>query len=841
MKNQILAPLLPSLFFRRRQLSLRIFLRICCATLLLSSLNALAAITYPPIDSFLWGNTAVNAVGQTSRVSGNGWGYRYLTPKNYDSSKKYPLIIFLHGSGEGTNSHNDNAAQLTAGGNTGNGALALVSLENQQNYPVFFVAPQNSSGFWNSGGPYLQAIINTLKTVYPNAIDEDRICLTGLSAGGFGTWDIPATTMPGVFSCLVSLSGGSGTISKLQADMPIWSFHSADDVVVGVSDTEAAVNAWRNYGRKIIFTRYDTSGHSLTSWKTAYETPQLLPWMLAQRRGQPMAGIVDLKLKSVAQGSALNLTVTTPPALTVNQVGWSSNLTTSAQTGSDGVINGSSYSSASANFLNKPAANGRIGISYSRTANNKVYNWKRYYDVASISSATTLLLSQTPATNYATGAYTVYRQGKEENPMPGSHLGAEWTLNDIPLSAGFNLIHAIAELPTSGSLGGKTTVNQPYWIGYSAVTGDTTAPAVAIINPAGASITTAGVLNLSGTASDAGGVTQLRWHSDRGYGGTLTPNSNWAINNVPLVLGNNQITVTALDAKGNLGSAVLLDVIYTGVPANRTPMVDAGAYQAISLPANSVTLAGSASDDGLPTATLSKLWSKVSGPGSVSFSNAAALNGTATFSMAGSYVLRLTAADSHLSASSDITFTVRPNSSVVAAIDAGSSSAYTAADGSVYAADTIGTGSISTSTASTNFAGTNDQPIYRSARYSNSGNVTYAIPLANGSYDVVLQFAETINVPQIDGMRVFDVAAEGQTIITHLDILAQAGRLTAYERVIRVTVSDGVLNLSFNKVVGSPTISGIVVRQAVGVPVVDPPEPNPNPKPVNLSWMWLLD
>lgn len=807
MKNRPVAGRLPS--YRLKHF-LSLSLLMLAAALWCCSGSAFATTTYPPIDSFLWGNTAVNAIGQTSKVSGKGWGYRYLPPKNFDPSKKYPVIIFLHGMGESAKDHNsDNNAQLAAGGNTANGALALVSLENQDAYPLFFVAPQNASGLWGAGGPYLLAILNTLKTYYPNSIDEGRICLTGLSAGGFGTWDLPATTVRGVFSCLVPMSGGSGTVDKLQPDMPIWAFHAANDTTVGVTDTESSVNSWRNYGRKIIFTRYDTGNHPI--WKTAYQTPQLLPWMMAQRRGQPMTGPVDIEIKGVSQGgNKLSLAVDMPAGLAPSRVGWSSNFTSGAQSGTDGSVSGTTFTSASANFLNKPATGGRLAITYSQVAGGKTFNWKRYYDIASIPSANTLALTTTPSTDAMTQSFTVYREGKEENPFPGIGGGSDWTLNNIPLSAGFNLVHAYAELPTWSGLGGKTTVNAPYWVGYAAVSGDTTAPSVIITNPSASSVSISGPLDIIGTASDTAGVTELTWSSDRGYGGTLN-GPNWIISNVPLVNGPNRIMVTARDAKNNIGSATL-DVNYTGVSANRTPAVYAGAYQVVDWPNNMVTLAGTASDDGLPSASaLSASWSTVSGPGLVSFGNAYSPSTTASFSQPGTYVLRLTASDSLLNASSDVVVTVRPSGAVVTAIDAGSAASYTTADGTVYAADTYCTASKASVSASTVFAGTVDQPVYHNWCYSNSGNVNYAIPIANGTYDVVLKFSETTGAPRIDGMRVFDVTAEGQTMISGLDILAQAGRLVAYDRVMRVTVSDGMLNLGFVKVVGAPTISGIVV------------------------------
>ncbi len=103
------------------------------------------------------------------------------------------------------------------------------------------------------------------------------------------------------------------------------------------------------------------------------------------------------------------------------------------------------------------------------------------------------------------------------------------------------------------------------------------------------------------------------------------------------------------------------DVTVTVQPANQAPVVNAGADQTIALPA-SATLDGTVTDDGFPSppATVTTLWSKVSGPGTVTFGNASAVDTTASFSVAGTYVLRLTANDSALSAFDDVTVTVQP-------------------------------------------------------------------------------------------------------------------------------------------------------------------------------------
>jgi hypothetical protein len=99
------------------------------------------------------------------------------------------------------------------------------------------------------------------------------------------------------------------------------------------------------------------------------------------------------------------------------------------------------------------------------------------------------------------------------------------------------------------------------------------------------------------------------------------------------------------------------DVTITASSGNTAPVVAAGSDQTITLPANA-SLDGTVSDDGLPSGSVAVTWSKVSGPGTVSFGNASAVDTTASFSSAGVYVLRLTADDGQLTASDDVTITV---------------------------------------------------------------------------------------------------------------------------------------------------------------------------------------
>jgi RHS repeat-associated protein len=178
--------------------------------------------------------------------------------------------------------------------------------------------------------------------------------------------------------------------------------------------------------------------------------------------------------------------------------------------------------------------------------------------------------------------------------------------------------------------------------------GDTTPPIITIDEPEEGALISELQVTVSGTYSDENATT-VTINSSMAV---LDGNSYYA--DVPLSLGPNTLNVVARDAFGNTSTASR-NVTRTD---NQPPVINAGQDQTITLP-GAATLNGNASDDGLPVgSTLSINWSKVSGPGTVTFSSPNAAVTTATFSSAGSYVLRLTASDSQFSRSDDVAVTV---------------------------------------------------------------------------------------------------------------------------------------------------------------------------------------
>lgn len=218
----------------------------------------------------------VSARGVTRSVEVN---YLLYLPQDYgqDSSRQWPLILFLHGSGQnGTN------PELVAA--TGLPEL----LTTRPDFPFVVVSPQSPPDqVWNSQLPVLIALLDQIQQQY--AIDARRVYLTGLSMGGIGAWDL-ALNYPQRFAAVVPIAGGwifqSDAVPKNICnlkDVPIWVFHGAQDDIVLPRQSQSMVDALKKCGGNVQFTLYPDANHK-ASWTKAYADPMLYEWMLNQVR-----------------------------------------------------------------------------------------------------------------------------------------------------------------------------------------------------------------------------------------------------------------------------------------------------------------------------------------------------------------------------------------------------------------------------------------------------------------------------------------------------------------------------------------------------------------------------
>lgn len=197
---------------------------------------------------------------------------RYLLylPDGYgsDTSKRWPLMLFLHGSGEsGTDIEKVKA----------NGPPEMVSKGNK--FPFIIVSPQSDGRFgWDANDLYY--LLAGLKEKY--RVDKDRVYLTGLSMGGYGSWSL-AMKFPGEFAAVIPVCGGGDTATAWRLrHMAVWAFHGAKDDVVAPEESKRMIAAVRKTDPTARLTIFPEANHN--SWTRAYNTDSLYAWMLSKRR-----------------------------------------------------------------------------------------------------------------------------------------------------------------------------------------------------------------------------------------------------------------------------------------------------------------------------------------------------------------------------------------------------------------------------------------------------------------------------------------------------------------------------------------------------------------------------
>jgi hypothetical protein len=253
---------------------------------------------------------------------------------------------------------------------------------------------------------------------------------------------------------------------------------------------------------------------------------------------------------------------------------------------------------------------------------------------------------------------------------------------------------------------------------------------------------------------------------------------------------------------------------------NTAPSIDAITDQGVS-EGGSTTVEVNASDADGDSLSLS-----VSGPSFVSLTNDGNISIAPGTGTVGTHTVTVTASDGTATATEEFAVYVDEpdqDGTVVFATNAGGSQ-YTAGDGTTYQADTnFDTGS--TYSFSGDVAGTADDPLYQTERYG--GSFGYDVPVNNGTYEVTLQFAEIYqgvssnDAPDSSGPsdgtnendRLFDVALEGQTVVSSYDIYSEVGPATATDKTYTVEVTDGTLNVDFSVVNDNAKISAIKVEQ----------------------------
>lgn len=196
--------------------------------------------------------------------------YLLYLPDGYetDTTKQWPMMMFLHGVGE----CGDDVEKVKLLG-------PPRKIADGHKYPFIVVSPQSPERGWRPD--FIYKLVENLKKNH--RIDEDRVYLTGLSMGGFGTWRT-AQSYPEIFAAIIPICGGgeSYNVHSLE-NMPIWCFHGAKDDVVNIENSQAMIDSLKSMGRTDVkFTIYPEAGHD--SWTETYNNEEVYKWMLSHKR-----------------------------------------------------------------------------------------------------------------------------------------------------------------------------------------------------------------------------------------------------------------------------------------------------------------------------------------------------------------------------------------------------------------------------------------------------------------------------------------------------------------------------------------------------------------------------
>ncbi|MBI3478275.1 MAG: prolyl oligopeptidase family serine peptidase [Acidobacteria bacterium] len=240
-----------------------------------------------------WGRVQTGFLDRAVTVSGTSYRYQVFVPSDFSTKKSWPVVLFLHGSGE---RGDDGLIQTDVG------IGHAIRVKNSR-FPFVVVMPQcRNERLWGTPEMEAQALAALDASIKEFHGDRNHVYLTGLSMGGYGTWEI-AIRHPGRFAALVPICSGLRPLKEMPelfvsvagdpkiadpfaevarrvANTPIWMFHGGDDDTVPVTEARQMAEALTAVKAKFKYTEYPGVGHN--AWDNAYAEPDLIPWMLEQ-------------------------------------------------------------------------------------------------------------------------------------------------------------------------------------------------------------------------------------------------------------------------------------------------------------------------------------------------------------------------------------------------------------------------------------------------------------------------------------------------------------------------------------------------------------------------------
>ncbi len=241
------------------------------------------------------GGNATGFLDRTLTQDGQVHRYQVFVPADFTPDRAWPVILFLHGSGE----RGDDGMRQTQVG------LPSAIRWSRERFEAIVVMPQLPAGCTWTGDMAEMAMASMEAAIVEFHGDADRLYLTGLSLGGYGTW-LLAAEHPGKFAAIAPVCGGVvpppggvSSVTQLPATVgatdpyariaalvgatPTWIFHGSDDTVIPPSESRQMAAALRAASNEARFTEFPGVGHG--AWDQAYGSAELWAWMFAQQRG----------------------------------------------------------------------------------------------------------------------------------------------------------------------------------------------------------------------------------------------------------------------------------------------------------------------------------------------------------------------------------------------------------------------------------------------------------------------------------------------------------------------------------------------------------------------------
>lgn len=593
-------------------------------------------------------------------TTGFMFGYYEYLPANYNSATDLPIVLFFHGIGEKGDGTTELHKVLR------NGPPKLVNLD--KDFPFILISPQHTTGWWN--GTEVNSLIQHVKANYK--VDADRIYVTGLSAGGYGTWTAGAAAASQI-AAIVPISGGgsSATATNMKA-LPVRAFHNVNDPVVYSINSINLVNAVRSAGGSATLSVFPSSAHD--AWSRVYNDQNMWDWLLSQKRGVPA---VTTPAKPPVVYAGEDRVITLPQ---------NSTSITATASDSDGTIvshhwlkvSGPSVTMSYTNTSTVRLSSLVAGTYMFRVSVIDNTGWAGYDNIKiTVNPEPTL----TTLLNVDAGADKVISLPANSVSIsatcsaPAGSYTSQWTK-----VTGHSITITNAN-QTTANLSNLVAGTYVFRITVSDNSGSSVSDDVqVIVNPSSniLPVVNAGAdkvltlptnaTTLSASCSDSdGSITYTLWTKVSGPTATMTNYSQRTMSLSNLVAGVYLFKITVKDNTGGTAYDEVKVTVNSG--QNSLPMVDAGKDQELLLPTNSLNLTATASDqDG---SIASYLWTQIAGP-TVTMSNENQPTLSLSNLVCGTYVFRITVKDnSGAIVYDEITVTVKPDQNILPAVDAG--------------------------------------------------------------------------------------------------------------------------------------------------------------------------